>query len=160
MPGTDLKVFQPFMRFEMEGKGVILGLASMSEPKAIPPKNRSRLAGVTLNYNLSPRLDLDGMGPKVGDIFAMLLVSRHPEKAGQIESIAIGVVDSKYESYLFYESLDKFLSGYADAPVVKPAPVPPTLPHASIIVSLKKGVKPFVPPEAPGLEKEEGGAEK
>ena len=64
IPRTELKVFQPFMRFEVEWKGVILGLATMPEPKAVPLKNKSRLAGVSLNYDLSPRLDFDGKGPE------------------------------------------------------------------------------------------------
>ena len=125
IPHTELKVFQPFMRFEVDGKGVILGLAAMPEPKTVPFKNKSRLVGVSLNYDLSPRLDLDGKGPKIGDVFGLLLVSRHREKAGQIEEIAVGVVDSQYESYLFYEPLDKFLSGHGDAPVASPKPSAP-----------------------------------
>ena len=147
IPRTELKVFQPFMRFEVSGKGIILGLAATPEPNALPLKNKSRLAGVSLNYDLSPRLDLDGKGPKIGDIFALLLVSRHREKAGQIEEIAIGVIDSKYESFLYYEPLDKFLSGHGDAPIT--APKSPISPEASVVVSLKKVVKRFVPPEAP-----------
>ena len=83
IPNTELKVFQPFMRFEAEGKGIILGLAAMPEPKVVPQKNLSRQAGVTMNYHLSPRLDLDGSGPRVGDIFVLFLVARSREKAGQ-----------------------------------------------------------------------------
>lgn len=157
IPRTELKVFQPFMRFEVGTKGIILGLAAMPEPRAVPGKNKSRLAGVTLNYDLSPRLDLDGKGPKVGDVFALLLVSRHREKAGQIEEIAVGVIDSKYESYLFYESLNKFLSGHGDAPVMSPTPTAPsTASQPPATVSLKKVVTPFVPPEAPDREDEDG----
>jgi hypothetical protein len=156
IPTTELKVFQPFMRFEVSGKGIIVGLAAMPAPKSIPLKNKSRIAGVTLNYGLAPRLDLDGTGPKIGDIFAMLLVSRHREKAGKIEEIAVGVIDSKYESYLFYEPLDRFLSGHGDAPAR--SPTPPIPPEASVVVSLKKVMKPFVPPEAPGREEEEDGS--
>lgn len=159
IPRTELKVFQPFMRFEVNSKGIILGLAAMPEPRAVPGKNKSRLAGVTLNYDLTPRLDLDGKGPKVGDVFALALVSRHREKAGQIEEIAVGVIDSKYESYLFYESLDKFLSGHGDAPVESRAPsAPSAAAQPAITVSLKKVVTPFVPPEAPDRE-DEGSAE-
>lgn len=155
IPHTELKVFQPFMCFEVDGKGIILGLAAMPEPKTVPVKNKSRLAGVSLNYDLSPRLDLDGKGPKIGDVFGLLLVSRHREKAGQIEEIAVGVVDSKYESYLFYEPLDKFLSGHGDAPVASPKPsAPPAARPAATTVSLKKVVIPFVPPEAPRREDE------
>jgi hypothetical protein len=160
IPNTELKVFQPFMRFEQGEIGIVLGLAAMPEPKSIPIKNKSRSAGVSLNYDLSPRLDLDGKGPKVGDVFALLLVSRHRERAGQIEEIAVGIIDSAYESYLFYESLDTFLSGHGDAPAAGLVdPTSPTPSAAPIKVSLKKVVKPFVPPEAPKPEEEDGSAE-
>lgn len=151
IPHTELQVFQPFMRFEVEGKGVILGLASMPQPKTLPSKNKSRLAGITVNYDLIPRLDFDGKGPKVGDIFALLLVSRDRQNPGKIEEIAIGVIDSNYESFLYYESLDKFLQDKSEVPPdsAKPSPVPQSAP----VVSLKKGATPFVPPEAPADDK-------
>jgi hypothetical protein len=156
IPRTELKVFQPFMRFVVDSKGIILGLAAMPEPKTVPVKNKSRLAGVSLNYDLSPRLDLDGSGPKIGDVFAMLLISRHREKAGQIEEIAIGMVDSKYESYLFYESFGNFLSGHGDVTAaISMPPAPSSSSAATTTVALKKVVKPFVPPEAPGRGKED-----
>ena len=97
LPGTDLNVYQPFMRFEVDGRGIILSLASMPDVGKLPVKNKSRVAGVSLNYSWSPRLDLDGGGPKVGDLFATLLVSRDRDLAGQIEEIAIGVIDSVYQ---------------------------------------------------------------
>ena len=160
IPHTELKVFQPFMRFEVDGKGIVLGLAAMPEPKTVPVKNKSRLAGVSLNYDLSPHLDLDGKGAKIGDVFGLLLVSRHREKAGQIEEIAVGVVDSKYDHYLFYEPLDKFLSGHGDAPVARPKPsAPPAAGPGAVTVSLKKVVIPFVPPEAPHEDKGDTGSE-
>jgi hypothetical protein len=152
IPKTELKVFQPFMRFEFGGEGVILGLAAMPEPRAIPHKNKSRLAGVSLNYHLSPRLDLDGTGPKVGDIFTLFLCSRDRQQAGQIEEVAIGVVNSTYEAFLFYEPLEKFLSGYADAPADVSAPIAALEPT---VVTLKKKITPFVPPEAPKPEEQE-----
>jgi hypothetical protein len=156
IPNTELKVFQPFMRFEVDGKGVILGLAAMPEPKSVPVKNKSRLAGVSLNYHLSPRLDLDGKGAKIGDVFGLLLVSRHREKAGQIEEVAVGVVDAKYDSYLFYEPLDKFLNGddYSTTPAPEPS-TPPMAGPGNATVSLKKVVVPFVRPEAPNREAED-----
>lgn len=157
IPETDLKIFQPFMRFERDGRGIILGLAAMPEAKTVPFKNRSRLAGVSMNYHLSPRLGFDESGPKIGDIFVLFLVARSREKAGQIEEVAIGVVDSKYESFLFYEPLDRFLSGSADAPP-SPPPSGPTPPARS--VSLKSGVKPFVPPETPPAKEDDDAAEK
>lgn len=149
IPNTDRKVYQPFVRFEVEGRGVILGMAAMSEPEALPSKNRSRAAGVGLNYLLSPRFAFDESGPKMGDMFVLFLVSRDRERAGQIEEIAVGVIDAEYESFLFYESLDKFLSGHADGPSVSPS-FPPPAPE----VRLKKRVVPFVPPEAPAMEDE------
>jgi hypothetical protein len=152
MPSTDIKVFQPFMRFDVEGGGVILGLAAMPDRGLIPGKNKSRLAGVTANYYLSPRLDLDGKGPKVGDVFALLLVSRHKEKAGLIDEIAVGVVDTEYSTYLFYEPLEQFLSGLADLPAMRSSP--PTPPPSSGAVTLRKNVIPFVPPETPNQEGE------
>jgi hypothetical protein len=153
IPHTELKVFQPFMRFEVDGKGTILGLAAMPEPKLVPTKNKSRLAGVSLNYYLSPRLDLDGKGAKIGDVFGLLLVSRHREKAGQIEEVAVGVVNSEYDSYLFYEPLDKFLrgDGYSTSPAPEPS-TPPMVGPRNATVSLKKVVIPFVRPEAPDGE--------
>jgi len=158
IPNTELKVFQPFMRFDIKGKGVILGLAAMSDPKAVPLKNKSRLAGVTLNYHLSPRFNFDGKEATIGDIFGLLLVSRDREKAGQIAVIAVGIINSKYETYLFYEPLASFLSEHGGDPV----PSPPTLspPQPSITVSLKKGVKRFVPPETPDLGEDSGNAGK
>ncbi|MEY9101509.1 hypothetical protein ABIA24_004482 [Sinorhizobium fredii] len=148
IPLTDLRVFQPFMRLEHHGQGIILGLAAMSEPAALPVKNISRKAGVTLNYNLSPRLDLDGTGPRIGDIFVLFLVARDRERAGKISEFAVGVIDAGYEQYLFYEPLDKYLEGYADEPVF--APLPSSGAGAtSPVISLKKTIKPFIPPEQP-----------
>lgn len=153
IPKTELKVFQPFMRFEPLEQGVILGLAAMPEPRAVPNKNKSRLAGVSLNYYLSPRLKLDDAGPKVDDVFALFLCSRDREKAGQMEEIAIGIIDSKYEAFLFYERLDGFLSGYAETQ--PKAPTPPAAPEKSSVVFLKKKITPFVPPETPKPEGEQ-----
>lgn len=153
IPRTDLKIFQPFMRFENGKHGIIFGLAAIPEPKVIPVKNKSRVAGVSLNFHLSPRLDLDGSGPKVGDIFALLLVARDREQAGKIEEVAVGVIDSKYESYLFYEPLEVFLSGHADKPKFSEAA---SSTKRGSAVSLKKKITPFVPPEAPAKKDETG----
>jgi len=146
LPVTDLKVFQPFMRFEGEGGGVILGLAAMRDRRLLPGKNKSRLAGAKLNYYLTPRLDFDASGPKVGDIFVLLLVSRDKDKSGLLDEIAIGVVNSEYSAFLFYEPLDQFLrdAGGATAPGTSPSPVTP--PEVTGI-TLKKKAIPFVPPE-------------
>jgi hypothetical protein len=78
-------------QFDALKSGVILALAAMPDRKTVPVKNKSRLAGVSLNFNLQPRLDFDGKGPKIGDVFAVLLVSRDKDKAGKIEEIAVGI---------------------------------------------------------------------
>lgn len=111
--GSDLRIFQPFMRFGGNGKGVVLGLASMPERGELPAKNMSRRAGTALNYKLTPRLSLDEHDPKPGDIFVLFLVARDPSRSGQIEEIAIGMIDAEYESFLFYESMEKFMTRYA-----------------------------------------------
>ncbi|WP_314964137.1 hypothetical protein, partial [Bradyrhizobium cosmicum] len=88
-------------------------------------------------------------GPKIGDIFAALLVARDRERAGKIEEIAVGVIESNYEGFLYYETLDSFLAGEGDVdPNVQP-PTPIGPPEAEQPqVTLKKVVKLFVPPEA------------
>lgn len=151
IPLTDLKVFQPFYRFEFKGQNFILGLASIPEPEALPNKNMSRRAAVSLNYHLTPRLDFDGSCQKIGDVFILLLVARDRLSAGKIEEIAIGIVDSEYQSYLHYEPLQSFLSGHADGSV---SPGPEPTPPISSSVRLKTGVTPYVPPEVPDEEKQ------
>lgn len=145
IPSSDLVTYQPFMRFSRNEKGVIIGLASMPEPRILPPKNRSRLSGVTLNYQLNPGLDLDDFMPKAGDFFVLFLISRDKSAPGHIEEIAVGVIDSKYETFLMYQELGKFLGDEnydAPAPPSDPISQPP---HRS--VSLKKNPQPFIPPE-------------
>jgi len=114
IPGTDLRFFQPFMRFGSAGPGLVLGFASMPGRTEIPAKNQSRLAGVSLNYHLTPRLDLDEKSPKPGDIFVLFLVARDPANAGKLEEVAIGVIDANYSSFLFYESVERLVAGYAE----------------------------------------------
>jgi hypothetical protein len=155
IPTTDLKIFQPFLRFQHEGKGIILGLAAIPEPRALPAKNMSRKAGVTLNYGLSPRLDFDGKGSKIGDIFVLFLVSRDPRRTGAIEELAIGVIDSSYEQYLFYEPLDAYLEGYADAP--EPTP---SSDGGGAEVRLKAAITPYVPPEKSNDDEKKKGSKK
>jgi hypothetical protein len=105
------------------------------------------------------RLDLDGSGPKVGDVFAVLLVARDRERAGKIEEIALEVVESNFESYLYYESLDNVLTDESDVERDDEPAEPAETAQPSPQVRLKKVVKPFVPPEAPISENEEGNAE-
>ena len=145
MLGTDLKVFQPFARFIGPELGVILGFASMPEPRKIPPKNMSRAAGVTLNVHLQPSLLADDKSPKPTDLFALFLTARDRERAGMIEEIAIGVIGSDYEDFLFYESLDAFLSGYESAPIAPDGPGGPD--EGTGVVKLRQTRKPFIPPE-------------
>lgn len=152
IPGTDFKVYQPFMRFGDKNQGFIIGLSSMPEPSKLPVKNKSRRTGVTLNYSLSPHFDYDGKGPKVGDICILFLFSRDREKAGKIEELAIGVIDTEYDQYLFYEQIDQYLTddgGVSESN--SPLPIPPTPPFGGA-VRLKSTVKTFVPPEAPSMD--------
>lgn len=150
---TDLKIFQPFVRFSSLSGNVILGFASMPEKQKIPPKNKSRAAGVHLNFHLQPRLDLDIDAPKAGDIFVLLLVSRHRERAGLIEEIAIGVINAGYSEYLFYEPLDDFLKGYQ----VLSTPSE-TGSDGRAKIKLRKGATRFLPSEQQVIEKSVGDA--
>ena len=152
IPGTDLRVFQPFMRFQGPEIGVIFGLASMPERRAVPSRNQSRSAGVTLNYDLVPRFDFDGSGPKPGDIFVLFLVARDPTRAGKVDEVAIGLVNSAYVSFMLYEPIEEFLAGYATDPGGGPPSPAPTL------VTLKRTPKPFVPPEVPSEDTGEEGS--
>ena len=146
IPGTDLRFFQPFMRFGGDGPGVVLGLAAMSAKQEIPTKNRSRLAGVSMNHIVDARLDLDGVGgaPRPGDVFVSLLFTRDRDQAGHIDEVAIGLIDAKYEMFLYYEPIERFLEGYA-VPHALPGDDNPTPP----LVTLKKVRKVFKPPEMP-----------
>ena len=145
MLGTDLKVFQPFARFAGPELGVVLGFAAMPERRKIPAKNMSRAAGVTLNVQLQPGLLDDEKSPKPTDIFALFLTTRDRERAGMIEEIAIGVIGSDYKDFIFYESLDDFLSGYESSPVVPDAPDGPD--HLGAVVKLRLARRRFIPPE-------------
>ncbi|TPI63841.1 hypothetical protein FJ420_12215 [Mesorhizobium sp. B3-1-3] len=145
MLGTNLKVFQPFARFTGPNVGVILGFASMPERRKIPPKNMSRAAGVTLNVALQPTLFTDESSPKLTDLFALFLTARDRQHAGLIEEIAIGVIGSNYKDFIFYESLDAFLSGYNSDPVAPDGPILPD--EGGKVVKLRQTRKPFIPPE-------------
>jgi hypothetical protein len=151
MPGTDLKFFQPFYRFVGEGIGIILGFASMPEGSRLPAENMSRKAGVSINFDLEPRLDLDGKGPKAGDVYVLFLVARDPARPGQIAEVAIGVVDAEYEDFLFYESVEEFFSGYGDRAIKPAGPDGPDDDSkggsAKPLVRLKGKAKPFQAPE-------------
>ena len=119
MPGTDLRFYQPFMRFGGGEPGVVLALASMPYAKELPVKNQSRPAGISLNRFLTPQLDFGEASPKPGDVFVLFLVARDPARAGKIEEMALGVIDAEYKAYLSYEVIEDFLTGYTtpDGPV-------------------------------------------
>jgi hypothetical protein len=140
--GTDLKVFQPFARFIGPDLGVILGFASMPEPRKIPSKNKSRAAGVTLNIHLQPSLLKDEGSPQPTDLFVLFLTARDPTRAGMIEEIAVGLIGSDYKNFIFYESLDDFLSGYVAAPAS-----PDDQDSGGATIKLRSSRKPFLAPE-------------
>lgn len=153
LPNTNLKIFQPFMRFGGEAPGVILGLAAMPERSKLPAKNRSRLAGVSLNLHLTPAFDFDRAGPKPGDVFVLFLLARDRERAGKLDEIAIGIIDAAYEQFVFYERLDQFLANEVDEAVAATADQ-----QGDALVRLKARVKPFIPPESPPMvENDENG---
>jgi hypothetical protein len=160
MLGTDLKIFQPFARFVGPESGVILGFAAMPEPRKVPPKNMSRAAGVTVNVRLQPSLFVDEKSPRTTDIFALFLTARDRTRAGMIEEIAIGVIGSDYKDFVFYESLENFLSGYAANPIDSNPPDGPVGPDGSTnVVKLRQTRKPFVLPEKlPGSDADDGSA--
>ncbi len=143
MLGTDLKVFQPFARFAGASVGVILGFASMPERRKIPAKNQSRAAGVTLNVRLQPSIFDDENSPKPTDIFVLFLTARDRERAGMIEEIAVGVIGADYKDFIFYESLDSFLSGYVAEPITPEGPD-----EGGAKVKLRTTRKRFIPPES------------
>jgi hypothetical protein len=149
----DLPIYQPFARFSGDGFGIILGFATMPEAHKVPARNISRSSGVTLNYNIAPRLDFDGSEPKPTDIFVMFLVSRDPARPGFVEEVAIGVIDAEYKGFLHYEPMSDFLAGYADIAVGQHVPIePPTQ-----LVKLKSHPARFVPPEVIGDKDEDAG---
>lgn len=142
---TTLRVFQPFARFRGADVGVILGFATMPERKKIPPKNMSRAAGVRLNVGIQPGLFVDDKRPQSTDIFALFLTARDRERAGMIEEIAIGVIGADYKDFVFYQSLDEFMSGYSAAPASTAED--DKTDQAKPVVKLKTVRKPFIPPE-------------
>ncbi len=158
VPGSDLRCFQPFMRFGGSKSGILLGLASMSAPREVPTKNQSRSAGVTLNYRLSPGFDFEGEGrsAKPGDIFVLLLFARDPSSGGRLQEVAIGVIDAKYEGFLAYEPVEAFLANYAPASESSKKPKSPP----AAVVTLKKQPQVFKAPENPADDANSAGEKK
>jgi hypothetical protein len=144
IPGTELRYYQPFMRFGGDQPGILLGLASMPVPKELPTKNQSRLAGVTLNYRLTPRLDLEGDGgtAKPGDIFVLFLFARDSSQGGRLQEVAIGVINAEYQGFLAYETVETLMGAYAP-----PSTGTESTPESQPLVTLKKTPKAFKPPE-------------
>ncbi len=149
MEGSDMRIFQPFMRFGDANSGVVLGLASMPTQRELPPRNMSREAGVALNYMLTPRLALDERDPKPGDIFVLFLIARDPARGGQVAEIAIGIVDSGYDTFLFYEPIETFMARYAPTET----PASNQVASSKPLVKLKDRRTLFVPSEAGGESK-------
>lgn len=158
MPGTDLRVYQPFARFQGPKVGVILGFAAMPEPRKMPVKNMSRAVGVSLNWHLQPSMFDDPRSVRANDIFVLFLTARDRNKAGMIEEIAVGLIGADYKDFLFYESLEDFLTGYGEGTEV------PSGQDGSgdrgAEVKLRKIRKPFLPPEnRPGSNVTDGSNE-
>lgn len=152
LPGTDLKVYQPFMRFTNGAAehGVILGFAAMPDPSTLPTKNLSRGAAATLNYHLQERLDLDGRGPRVGDVYVMFLAARDREHAGMVKEVAIGVVDSAYQEFVLYEDVETFIASYSDeARLIRASEA------EDLALTLRKTPKTFQPPEDQGVDRDD-----
>lgn len=152
LPGVSAKAFQPFARFGGDRPGVILGLATMPAPHDLPAKNRSRLAGVMLNVDLTPSLFHDPDAPRIGDVFVCFLVARDRNSPGLIEEIAIGVIDEAYEGYVFYQSIAEFLEGYGEGGGDTAPPDGSDTPPQPSLVRLKRTRKTFTPPEQKPLD--------
>jgi hypothetical protein len=155
MPGTDLRVYQPFARFQGADTGVILGFAAMPETRKLPPKNMSRVAGVSLNVHLQLDLLDDPTKLHAKDLFVLFLTARDRTRPGMIEEIAVGVIGSDYKDFVFYESLEDFLRGYGEIPATPEGPDGPVDEGAAI--KLRPTRKPFLPPELlPDSDAEDG----
>ncbi|HEX8363882.1 MAG TPA: hypothetical protein VF603_01200 [Allosphingosinicella sp.] len=158
MPGTDLRVYQPFARFQGPEVSVILGFAAMPEPRKMPAKNMSRAAGVSLNWHLQPSMFDDPKSVHPNDIFVLFLTARDRNQAGMIEEIAVGVIGADYKDFIFYESLEDFLRGYGEGSEGASGPDDSTDRGAEI--KLRKTRKLFFPPEnRPDSDAEDGSSE-
>lgn len=155
MPGTDLRVYQPFARFQGPKVGVILGFAAMPEPRKMPAKNMSRAAGVSLNWHLQPSMFDDPKSVRANDIFVLFLTARDRNKAGMIEEIAVGVIGADYKDFIFYESFEDFLRGYGEGSEAPDGS--DSSKGGGAEVKLRKTRKLFLPPEnRPDSDAEEG----
>lgn len=158
MPGTDLRVYQPFARFQGPKVGVILGFAAMPEPRKMPAKNMSRAVGVSLNWHLQPNMFPDPKSVRADDIFVLFLTARDRNKAGLIEEIAVGVIGADYKDFIFYESLEDFLRGYGESGEAPDGPKGSDDRGADL--KLRTTRKLFLPPEnRPDSDVEDGSNE-
>lgn len=158
MPGTDLRVYQPFARFQGPKVGVILGFAAMPEPRKMPPKNMSRAAGVSLNWHIQPSMFDDPKGVRANDIFVLFLTARDRNRAGMIEEIAVGLIGADYKDFFFYETLEEFLRGYREDSEAPDGPKDSGDRGAEI--KLRTTRKLFLPPEnRPDSDVEDGSNE-
>jgi hypothetical protein len=82
------------------------------------------------------------------------LVARDRQRAGKIEELAVGVIASNYENYLYYEPLEEFLAGDGTSEIEQGPPPDEPPPQ----ITLKTTVVPFVPPEKPAADEEEDSA--
>lgn len=158
MPGIDMRVFQPFARFQGPMFGVILGFAAMPEPRKIPAKNMSRAAGVSVNWHLQPGLFDDAKSIRANDVFVLFLTARDRSTPGMIEEIAVGVIGTDYRDFIFYESLEDFVCGYGDAPDAPEGSGGSS--DRSAEVKLRKTRKLFLPPEERPVGDVEDGSNK
>ena len=80
----------------------------------------------------------------------LLLCARDVAKGGRLEEVAMGVIDTEYQSFLAYEPIETLMAEFAP-PAVKPEPAPEASPP---LVTLKKTRKPYKPPQNPDAGKE------
>lgn len=143
IPGTHLKVFQPFQRFQINGNGVILGFASTQEPGDLPVKNKSRLAGVRLNLPYQNNLFESWMLPKLGDLFVLLMFSKDRANQGKIQEFALGVIDSGYSHFELRIKTTEYMKELASPDLTDAKSDEPVLEPRLKLKSVAK----FVPPE-------------
>lgn len=120
LPGyPDSVVFMPLQMF---GK-VIVGFATHSARGALPTRNLTRARAVQLNLSFDARFDMGDVNAAEEHVFVCMLVARDPVDATRVASIELGVIDPKFERFLFRQSLDEFLLRYepAASPAEKPS---------------------------------------
>lgn len=117
LPGMpDALVFQPLQQFG----AVIVGYASQPKPGSLPAKNLTRGRAVQLNFAFSDHLGLDGVAPPAPTLFVSMLTTPDPANPGSVGSIEIGVIDSRYDHFMFHEPLSEFMKRYARPAAKKP----------------------------------------